>query len=59
MKKLVCLLPVILLTGCFATAVPVKRNWPDVPTEITAVCPDLKKVSEEKVLTKNHTILIV
>ena len=47
MKKLICLLPVVLLTGCFATALPVKRNWPDVPTEITAACPDLKKVSEE------------
>jgi hypothetical protein len=43
MKRLVLLLPVILLTGCLATA-PVVPKWPDVPKEILEACPDLKIV---------------
>jgi hypothetical protein len=43
MKKLVLLLPTILLTGCLATA-PVVPKWPDVPKELIESCPDLKTV---------------
>ena len=33
MKRLVLLLPTVLLTGCLATA-PVVPKWPDVPKEL-------------------------
>jgi hypothetical protein len=39
MKKL---LLVLLLTGC--STVPVERKFPEVPTELLAGCPSLKKV---------------
>jgi hypothetical protein len=41
MKKLL-LLTIILLVGC--TSAPVKRNFPDVPSELMQVCPDLKEI---------------
>lgn len=47
MKKLILLLPIVLLSGCFATAVPVKRNFPAAPPELMAACPDLKKINED------------
>ena len=40
-KLLICL----LLTGC-STAVPVKRNFPDVPQVLKTACPELKEVEE-------------
>ena len=43
MKKLLLLIPAVLLTGCLATA-PVVPNWPDVPKELLEACPDLKTV---------------
>jgi hypothetical protein len=43
MKKLILLLPIVLLTGCWATA-PVVPKWPDVPKELLVSCPDLKTV---------------
>lgn len=43
MKKIILLLPTILLTGCLATA-PVIPKWPDVPKELLEACPDLKPV---------------
>lgn len=43
MKKLLLVLPAILLTGCLTTA-PVTVKFPDVPDEIKTACPDLKKV---------------
>jgi len=62
MRKLFLLLPTILLSGCLATAVPVKRNFPSVPPELMKACPDLKKVGDEvthlsevlKVVTENY-----
>jgi hypothetical protein len=62
MKRLAILLPTILLSGCLATAVPVKRNFPSVPPELMAQCPDLKKINENtsllsdvlKVVTDNY-----
>lgn len=39
MKKLLLIVPVLLLTGCLST--PVKRSFPDVPEELKAACPDL------------------
>jgi hypothetical protein len=43
MKKLVLLLPAILLTGCLSTA-PVVPNWPEAPADLLKACPDLNKV---------------
>lgn len=40
--KYTTLLVSLLLVGCSAT--PVKRNFPDVPAELTTGCQDLKKV---------------
>lgn len=44
--KYTALLLTILLSGC-STLVPTRPSWPDVPKEITAGCPELKKLSEE------------
>jgi len=63
MKFLILLIPAFLLTGCFTTTAPVKRNFPDVPTELMTVCPDLKKVDKGTeslsrvltVVTENYT----
>ena len=60
MKKLLLLVPVLLLTGCITTA-PVKRNFPEVPKELMESCPDLKTVPDTeklsdvlKVVTDNY-----
>ena len=60
MRKLLLLIPVLLLTGCFTTA-PVKRNFPEVPQELMESCPDLKTVPDTeklsdvlKVITDNY-----
>jgi len=45
MKKIIFLLPTILLTGCLSTP-PVIPPWPDVPKELLAACPDLKRAQE-------------
>lgn len=61
MKKLLLILPAILLTGCLTTA-PVKRNFPEVPTELMEACPDLKQTNDTtklsevlKVVTDNYS----
>lgn len=60
--KLASLLLVIVLTGC-STAVPVKRNFPEIPSELMEKCPDLKqteattKLSDVlKVVTENYSM---
>ena len=59
--KLIMLVPVLLLSGCLATA-PVTVKFPDVPPELMIACPDLKqtepttKLSEVmKVVTDNYS----
>jgi hypothetical protein len=42
MKKLLILLPTILLAGCLAT--PVKRTFPEVPQDLKVACPSLEQV---------------
>lgn len=56
--RLLLLIP-FLVAGC--TAVPVKRNFPEVPQEIMVACPELKetqptdKLSDVlKVVTENY-----
>lgn len=61
MKRLLLLIPAILLTGCLTT-VPVKRNFPPIPEELKTACPELKSVEEGttklsevlKVVTSNY-----
>jgi hypothetical protein len=55
------LVPILLLSGCLATA-PVTVKFPDVPVELMKACPDLKqteptpKFSEVlKVVTDNYS----
>jgi len=59
MKYTIILLP-LLLTGCFKS-IPVKMSFPDAPTEMKVVCPDLQQVKENaelsdvlEVVTKNY-----
>jgi hypothetical protein len=57
MKRLVLLLPTVLLTGCLATA-PVVPKWPDVPKELLVACPDLKTIdpANNKISTLIETV---
>jgi hypothetical protein len=43
MKRLLILLPTILLAGCLGTA-PVQRTFPNIPDDLKIACPDLKTV---------------
>jgi hypothetical protein len=58
-KKLLLIVPVLLLAGCLNT--PVQRSFPEVPEELKVACPDLMllepttKLSEViSVVTKNY-----
>ncbi len=61
MKRLLALIPVVLLTGCLNTVV--KRNFPEVPSSLLQACPGLEqvdpgttKLSEVvRVVTDNYT----
>ena len=57
MKKLLILLPAFLLAGCLGTA-PVKRNFPEVPTELMTACPDLKQVEKTEQLSKVISVVV-
>lgn len=61
MKRLLTIISVLLLTGCFAT-VPVKQKFPEVPAELLKACPNLNQVEPTeklsdvlKVITKNYS----
>ena len=61
MKRLLVIAMIVLLSGCGITT-PVKRNFPEVPSELRETCPDLKmtepteKISEVvKVVTDNYS----
>jgi hypothetical protein len=41
MKKLLLLIPTIMLTGCLATA----PKFPDIPPELKTTCPELNEVA--------------
>lgn len=47
--KLLLLIPVLMLTGCLA--VPVKRNFPEIPQELLKTCPNLQQTEETTKLT--------
>jgi hypothetical protein len=44
MKLILILVSSILLSGCLAT--PVKRTFPEVPTELMTVCPELNMLAD-------------
>ena len=59
--RILMLVPILLLSGCLATA-PVTVKFPEVPSELMIACPDLKqtepttKLSEVmKVVTDNYS----
>ena len=61
MKRLLALVPIILLTGCLNT--PVARHFPEVPEELKTACPSLEQVDPNttklsevvRVVTDNYT----
>jgi hypothetical protein len=44
MKRLLVLLPTIVLTGCLATAPQSQLKFPAVPDELKQACPALKQI---------------
>jgi hypothetical protein len=56
MKRLVLLIPIILLAGCLST--PVKRNFPEVPKELMEACPDLKTVEQTEKLSEVLKVVV-
>ncbi len=57
MKRLLLLVPVVLLTGCLVTT-PVKRNFPEVPKELMEACPDLKKTDPTEKLSEVLKVVV-
>jgi hypothetical protein len=57
MKRLLLLLPVLLLAGCLVTT-PVKRKFPEVPKELVEACPDLKKTEPTEKLSEVIKVVI-
>ena len=56
MKRLLLLIPIVLLAGCLAT--PVKRNFPEVPKELMEACPDLKTVEQTEKLSEVLKVVV-
>ena len=54
MKRLLLILPTILLTGCL-TSVPVKMSFPQVPEDLMKACPDLEQLDPNT--TKLSTVV--
>lgn len=47
MKKLLMLIPTIILAGCATATVPVEKKFPKVPEELLVTCPDLAAIKNE------------
>lgn len=45
MKRSLVLIPILLLIGC--TAAPVKRSFPDVPSDLKVACPELRTINTD------------
>jgi len=61
MKYAILLLP-LFLTGCFKS-IPVKMSFPEAPTEMKVICPELKEVKNNaemsdilQVVTANYAM---
>jgi hypothetical protein len=50
--KKVMLLPLVLLSGCAITAVPVAPKFPEAPATLLEKCADLKEATEGMSLTE-------
>lgn len=57
MNKLIMLIPVLFMIGC-STSVPVKRSFPNVPTELMESCPDLKQTQETTKLSEVLKVVV-
>jgi hypothetical protein len=60
MKTLLIIVTVLMMTGCamFQKSVPVKRNFPSVPTELMEACPDLKKTEPTEKLSEVLRVVV-
>ena len=59
MKRILLVIPALLLTGCLATT-PVKRNFPEAIPEIMQACPELKEATKEtQELSKLLDVVVV
>jgi hypothetical protein len=59
MKSLLTVLLAVSLVGC-SVVTPVKRNFPDIPPELTKACPELEEASKEtKELSKLLDVVVV
>ena len=56
MKRLLLLIPVILLTGCLTT--PVKRTFPEVPKQLMEACPNLKTTEPTEKLSEVLKVVV-
>ena len=56
MRKLLLLIPVLLLSGCLAT--PVKRTFPDVPEDLKVACPDLAMLEQTTKLSEVVSVVV-
>jgi hypothetical protein len=52
------LLPLVLLSGCAITAVPVAPSFPDAPATLQEKCAALKEVAEDASLTDFTKIVV-
>ena len=57
MRKFFILLPILLLTAC-STVTPVKRNFPEVPSELTESCPNLKQTQQTEKLSEVLKVVV-
>lgn len=57
MKKLL-VLPLLLLTSCSITAVPVTVKFPEAPATLQEKCADLKQATEGMSLTEFTKVVI-
>ena len=57
MKKLM-LLPLVLLSGCAITAVPVTLKFPEAPATLLEKCAALKEVHERASITEFTKIVV-
>ena len=57
MKKLM-LLPLVLLSGCAITAVPVAPKFPEAPATLQEKCAALKEVADDASLTVFTKIVV-
>jgi hypothetical protein len=60
MKTLLIIVTVLMMTGCamFQKSVPVKRNFPSVPTELVEACSDLKKTEPTEKLSEVLKVVV-